>query len=72
MAQVEGRPVFESGIWFWSQKECGEFAEEQVTKQQFQWFIKIVSYLQFVIGGTVSTAEFQWDKVHAAKVRNTK
>ena len=29
-------------------------------------------YLQFVMGETVLTAEYQCDGVHAAKVRNTK
>ena len=39
---------------------------------QFQWYISIFIYLQFVIGEKVSTAESQRDGVHAAKVRKAK
>ena len=39
---------------------------------RFQWFLDIVSYLQFVTGEMVSHVESQQDEVHAYKVRNTK
>ena len=52
--------------------ECVDFAEKHILLGQFQWFIDIVSYLQFVIGGTVLTAESQRDEVHSSKVRNKK
>ena len=30
--------------------ECVDFAEKHIPVGQFQWFIDMVSYLQFVIG----------------------
>ena len=49
-----------------------EFAENHIPVGQFQWFLDIVSYLQFFTGETVSTAESQRGEAHAAKVRKTK
>ena len=53
-------------------EKCKKFARYQISEVQFQWFISIVSYLQFVTGETVSTIESQRDEVHAEKVRKTK
>ena len=48
------------------------FAEKHISVGQFQWFIDIVSYLQFLTGETVSTAKSQQYEVHTAKVRKAK
>ena len=53
-------------------EEFNNLAEEEIPEWQFQWFIDIVSYLQFVTGKIVSTYESQRDEVHATNVRNTK
>ena len=52
--------------------EFVDFAENHIPVGQFQWFLYIVSYIQFVIAETVSTAEWQQDEVHATKVRKTR
>ena len=54
------------------QMEHVDFAEDHIMVGQLQWFIDIVSYLQFLTGETVFTAESQRDEVHASKVRKTK
>ena len=64
--------LFSYWRWFRSQSECKDFARDKISEGQFQWFINIVRYLQFVTGETVSTLEFQRDKIHSAKVRKTK
>ena len=56
-ARVDGMAVFVGGIWFRSQMECMEFATNDIPEGQFQRFIDIVSYLQFVTGDKVSKAE---------------
>ena len=48
------------------------FLKTHITEGQFQWFIDIISYLQFVTGETVSTADSQRYEVHVDKVRKTK
>ena len=50
---------------------CG-LCVKHIPVSQFQWFIYIVSYLQFVTVKTVLTAKSQQDGLHAAKVHNTK
>ena len=64
--------MFVGGRWFRSQSECEDFAREKIPEGQFQWFVNIVSYLQFVTRENVSTSESQRDKVHATNVRKTK
>ena len=64
--------MFAGGGWFRSQIECDDFARDKIPEGKFQWFINIVSYLQFVTGEMVSTLESQGDENHAAKVRKTK
>ena len=54
------------------QSECEDFLRDKILEGQFQWFIDIISYLQFVTGYTVSTLDSQRDKVHVAKVRKMK
>ena len=54
------------------QRRCIKFVEEGVLEEEFQWFIYIVSYIQFVSGETVSTAESHNDEVHAKNVCTTK
>ena len=71
-AMIDGMAVFSGGKWFRSRMECVEFAEKHIPVGQFQWFLDIFSYLQFVTGETVSTLESQRDEFHAAKVRKTK
>ena len=44
---------------------------ETIPEGQFQWFINIISYLQFVTGETVSTAESHRDEVNSDKVWKT-
>ena len=34
-----------------------DFVEKHIPAGQFQWFLDIVSYLQFVTGDTISTSE---------------
>ena len=46
--------------------------EKNIPAGQFQWFIEIFSYLQFVMGKTVSNVESQRYEVHVSKVRKTK
>ena len=64
--------VFAGVRWFRSRIECVYFAEKHIPVGYFQWFLDIVSYLQFVTGETVSTAELQRDEFHASKVWKTK
>ena len=53
-ARVDGMAVFWGGRWFRSHMECMEFATNHIPEGQFQWFIDIVSYLEFVTGDTAS------------------
>ena len=71
-AQIDGMDFFVGGRWFRSRMECVDFAENYIPVGYFQWFIYIFSYLQFVTGDTVLTADSQQDEVHADKVRKTK
>ena len=50
--------------------ECEEFARDKIPEGQFQWFIEIVIYKQFVTFKTVSTAESQRDEVHTENLSN--
>ena len=59
--QIDGMYMFAGGRWFRLRMECVEFAEKHIPVGQFHWFIYIVSYLQFVTGEIVSTAESQKD-----------
>ena len=52
--------------------EYVKFATENITEETFQWFVDILSYLQFIIVYMVSTEKFQRGKVHTAKVKNHK
>ena len=52
--------------------ECAEFAGKHTPEVQFQWFIDIVSYLQFVKGEKMHNSESQRDEVHVDKVWKTK
>ena len=45
------------------------FSTKQIPEGKFQWFIDIISYLNFFTGEIVSMAESQRDEVHASKVR---
>ena len=71
-ARIDGMDVFSGGRWFRSRMDCVDVAVNHITVGQFQWFLDIVSYLQFDTGGEVSTSESQQDKVHAEKVWKTK
>ena len=71
-ARVEGKAVFAGGRWLIYQSECEDFVRDNTPEGQFQWFIDIVRYLQFVTGENVPTSEYQGDEVNAAKARNTK
>ena len=69
---IDGVAVFARRRWFWLRMECVDFVEKHIPVRQFQWFIDIVSYLQFFMGETVLTAESQKYEFHAAKVRKKK
>ena len=58
---VDDMYIFAGGRWFISHLDCMEFAMKNIPEGQFQWFIDIVSYLQFFIGEMVSTEESQRD-----------
>ena len=45
-----------------------DFSENHIPVGKFQWFLDIVSYLQFVTGGVVSSLESQQDEAHVSKV----
>ena len=49
-ARLEGRSVFIGERWFRYQSTCEDFARDKIPEGQFQWFIDMVSYLQFLIG----------------------
>ena len=49
-ALIDGVVVFSEVRWFIQQRECVEFSEKHIMKGKLQWFIIIVSYLQFVTG----------------------
>ena len=49
-ALIDGVVVFSEVRWFIQQRECVEFSENHIMKGKLQWFIIIVSYLQFVTG----------------------
>ena len=42
--------MFTGGRWFRLQLECEDFDRENITEGQFQRFIDIISYLQFLTG----------------------
>ena len=52
-ARIDGMDMFAGGRWFRSRMEYVEFAEKQIPVGQFQWFLEILSYLQFVTEETV-------------------
>ena len=58
-ARINRTAIFSGGWWFWSWIECVDFAEKHISVGYFQWFLDIVSYLQFVTGEVVSTTELQ-------------
>ena len=60
-AQIDGMDVFTGGRWFGSRMECVDFAEKHIPAGQFQWFLYIISYLQFVTGETGFTPESHQD-----------
>ena len=60
--------VFVGRRWFRSRMEGVDFSENHIPVGKFQWFLDIVSYLQFVIGGIVSTVESQQDEANVSKV----
>ena len=64
--------MFPGGKWLRSKSKSEESSIYQILEGQYQWFINIVSYLHFVTGETVSTAESQRDEVHDAKSMKTK
>ena len=64
--------MFVGGRWFRLRMDCVDIAEKHIPAIQFQWFLDIVSYLQFVTGDTVLTAESQQYEVHASKLQNNK
>ena len=64
--------MFAGGRCLRLQIECEDFARDKIPEWQFQWFIDIVSYLQFITGDTVSTLESHRDKVQSVKARKTK
>ena len=72
MDRIDGMDLFAGGRWFRSQGECMEFSEKHIPEVQFQWFIDIVSYLQFVKGETVSNLESQRNELHMSWVRKMK
>ena len=51
--QIDGMYMFAGGRWFRSRMEYVEFAEKLIPVGQFQWFLEILSYLQFVTEETV-------------------
>ena len=71
-ARIHGMYMFAGGRWFRSRMECVDFAESQKPMGQFQRFIEIVSYIQFLTKEMVSTADSQRDEVHVPKARKTK
>ena len=60
------------GMWFCTINDCTTFLEEYIPDGQFQWFIYIAAYLQFVTGDTVIPRKSQLDEMHSFKASNTK
>ena len=54
-AIIDGDYMFSGWIWFRSRMECVGFSENHIPVGKFQWFLDIISYLQFVTGGMVLT-----------------
>ena len=54
-----------------SQMEYVDFVDYHIPKGKFQWFIYIISYLQIIIGDTVSKVESNRYVFHVSKVCNT-
>ena len=43
-----------------------------MTEENFQWFIDVVEYLQFLAGDKLRPREYQTDKIYVTKVNTTK
>ena len=55
-ARIDVVSVFSGGIWFRLHRGCIYFSYNHIPEGKFQWFVGIISYLQFLTGGVVSTA----------------
>ena len=53
-AKVDYKSVCMKGWWFRSLNECIFFSQKHVPEVQFQWFLDVVSYLQFVTNAIIN------------------
>ena len=59
------------GWWFRSLDDCIFFCKKYVPEGQFQWFLDVVSYLQFVTDDIFGVETSKNSDIHEARVRQT-
>jgi hypothetical protein len=70
-ARIDASAYSVRGRWFRTLDDCISFSRLHIPEGQFQWFLDIVSFLQFATDVIVDTDESQRGEIHEARVKRT-
>jgi hypothetical protein len=70
-ARIDADAYCVRGRWFRTMEDCISFSRHHIPEGQFQWFVDVVSYLQFTTDIIVDTDESQKGEIHEARVKRT-
>jgi hypothetical protein len=70
-ARIDADAYCVRGRWFRTMDDCISFSRHHIPEGQFQWFVDVVSYLQFTTDIIVDTDESQKGEIHEARVKRT-
>lgn len=68
-SRLTSQAVQANGRWFRTRECCVEFSRDHVPEGQMEWFLDIVSVLQFTGEDTVDPSESRIDEMHSARVK---
>jgi hypothetical protein len=70
-ARIDAAAYSVRGRWFRTLDDCIAFSRLHIPEGQFQWFLDIVSFLQFTTDVIIDTDESQRGEIHEARVKRT-
>jgi hypothetical protein len=70
-ARIDAAAYSVRGRWFRTLDDCISFSRLHIPEGQFQWFLDIVSFLQFTTDVIIDTDESQRGEIHEARVKRT-
>ena len=69
--KIDSKAVQIGNYIFSSLDHCVQFATKGIPDGEFQWFMDIVTYLQFVGNEVVNSQEYQASELYASRVKRS-